>query len=80
MFTGDDEVMVSCLSHASGGIILKKPKERKLTEHDGGGVCEENELQSLQFSISETRNFILIQGAVKKLQGEMYLKSRTAIF
>ena len=29
--TGDDEVMVSCLSHASGGIIPKKLKERKLS-------------------------------------------------
>ena len=40
MVTGDDEVMVCCIAHASGGIILKKPKERKVTEHEvWGGVC-----------------------------------------
>ena len=26
-FTGDDEVMVSCIAHASGGIIPKKLKD-----------------------------------------------------
>ena len=37
--TGDDEVMVSRLAHASGVIILKKLKKRKITEHgQGGGV------------------------------------------
>ena len=37
--TGDDEVMVSCLSHASGWIILKKLKERRSGVREGGGVC-----------------------------------------